>query len=226
MKKVIVNNRSEQWCNTSSSMKKLHQDLIFEGSEKYNFPLVDRCTLVPEDLNLISFHDPKTKKGENQGYIHFFIDDYYFESIWSKTHKLIEYASRQQGILSPTFSVYDSQPMAMNIWNTYRNRWITKLLQVKGFNVIPVVTWCSTSLDFSFEGLPTESTLAVSTVGCRKLTNRTIFKEGFYKMLEVLKPTHLVIYGDVEVIDFDSLPIPITRVESDWKKKRRSLTNK
>ena len=55
------------------------------------------------------------------------------------------------------------------IWNTYRSRLIGQLMQKAGIIVIPTVSWADeTTFDFCFDGLPQESTLAISTIGVRR----------------------------------------------------------
>lgn len=55
--------------------------------------------------------------------LHFFIDDYRFEHLWSTPRK---YASRLEGKLTctPDFSLFTDYPDPVLRWQVYRSRWL------------------------------------------------------------------------------------------------------
>ncbi|KRM19175.1 hypothetical protein FC40_GL000468 [Ligilactobacillus hayakitensis DSM 18933 = JCM 14209] len=89
-------------------------------------------------------------------------------------------------------------PKSMMIWNTYRSRLIGQLMQKAGIIVIPTVSWADEkTFDFCFDGLPQESTLAISTIGVRrKQSDYELWQSGVDEMIERCKPRRLMIYGD------------------------------
>ncbi len=71
------------------------------------------------------------------------------------------------GIITTDYSMLPEMLPGQNIWNCTRNRVIPYYLQKKGFNVIPVASWCSEEdFDLCFDGLPEKSSIAISTNGC------------------------------------------------------------
>ena len=69
--------------------------------------------------------------------------------------------------------------------------------------VIPTVSWSNkASYDFCFDGIPTKSTVAVSTIGVKK-SNEPIklWQEGMGAMIDKLEPKRILGYGGC--IDYD-----------------------
>ena len=93
-------------------------------------------------------------------------------------------------------------PHCIQATSTYMNRAIGYYEQCRGISVIPNVRWGdSTTYDFCFLGIPKQSVVAISAHGAiaRDKSNqnllRRIFKDGLRKMLEVLEPTDVLVYG-------------------------------
>lgn len=58
-------------------------------------------------------------------------------------------------ILTLDFSLYGDMPKSMMVWNTYRSRLISQLMQKAGIIVIPTVSWADEkTFDFCFDRLP------------------------------------------------------------------------
>ena len=69
------------------------------------------------------------------GAVHFFLFDAIFESVWTCPTKSGRYLQRFTTVLSPDFSLSAEMPLALQIYNVYRNRWCAADWQAKG------VTW-------------------------------------------------------------------------------------
>ena len=60
--------------------------------------------------------------------------------------------------------MYLEMPYALQIYNTFRNRWCGAYLSDKGIKVIPTVSWSDEkSIEFCFKGIEKGSIVAVST---------------------------------------------------------------
>jgi hypothetical protein len=185
-----------------------------ELSTKYNVPVLRATHSVP--VRLIPFNNALSLKTDIDGYVHFFIDDYQFDRVWRNPERYLALLSRYKGIVAPDFSLFIDMPIAMQIWNVYRNRVIAAYYAQSGIDVIPSAGWSDErSYSFCFEGLPKYSTIAISTNGCLSSKQSIYyFTEGFNKMLEVLKPTTILSYGrsvkqvydtcKTRIIQFDS----------------------
>jgi hypothetical protein len=99
--------------------------------------------------------------------------------------------------LTPDFSLYYNAPRIIQIWNTYRTRWVGCWWAANDITVIPTVSWgTQASYDFCFLGLPERSVLAVSTVGTQNDASlKQPFLAGFREMVQRLQPTRVMTYG-------------------------------
>ncbi len=159
---------------------------------------------MPGDFNLIAYDEWRCFSPDKRAalaqrvVVHFFTDDYRFESVWNNPERTWGALSGVAAILTPDFSLYRDHPYAIQLWNTYRNRWLGAFWQDKRANVIPTVGWSDqASHSFSFAGLPSGSTLAISLVGCsRDPESLRLFNLGCEEMLRVAKPSVVLLYGD------------------------------
>ena len=175
---------------------------ISNDTEKTNdfwqMPIIKNDFIIPSKL--IGFNYAKTSKDKKAG-IHFFIDDYQFERIWSYPEKYTEILKEYECILTPDFSLYLSMPMPMKIWNVYRSRQIGAFYQSKGLKVIPTVSWAEPeTYSFCFEGIEKGGIVAISTLGIKNNKNAlSIYKDGTREMIERLEPEKIIVYGgDIE----------------------------
>lgn len=185
-------------------------------NNKWEFPTIKRCQMIPDWL--IAYRRQPNAPG--QGATHFFLDDFRFEAVWNNPEESLKHI-KTQVVLSPDFSLYHDWPLALQIWNTYRNRECGAYWQEKGLRVIPTVSWAGPdSYDFCFTGIEPGGVVAVTTLGIQKnLAHRFGFHEGFVKMLELLKPQHILCYGELpkEI----KTNIKITTYPTFWNKKGR-----
>lgn len=148
-----------------------------------------------ESTPLKSFNYAKGLKDSGVG-IHFFLHDYQFERVWNRPEQYVELLKKFQFVLSPDFSPYNDMPRALQVYNVYRNRWCGRYWQENGIKVIPTVTWSSDdTLDFCLCGVPKHSTIAVSTMGEGRWAKFSSLKRNWNKMLEVLEPKQILLYG-------------------------------
>lgn len=176
---------------------------------KYEMPPIEPCDYVPTDL--LAFNYAKSTDDYTKT-IHFFIDDYQFERIWSKPEKYLDLLSNFEAVLTPDFSLYMDMPMPLQLFNEYRRRMLGYYWQQNGLKVIPTISWSnSASYDFCFDGLPLEATLVTSSVGVKNSNEAlTIWHDGMKEAIKRLKPKRILLYGgnpdfnfgDIEVIEY------------------------
>ena len=216
----------DKWKKPGGSLNKLNQFCIFESDLPHGIPMLDVYSgEIPGELS--SWHSTAVKrsfKSVENSFVHFFIDDYYFESVWASPKRLMTVSRSVRGIIGTTYSVYEAQPKAMNVWNVYRNRWVCKYLESQGVQVIPAVVWADESTwDYCFEGIPCQSVVAVSTVGTLRKNNRRLFCAGFEEMIRLLNPKTLLVYGEYKPLVFDEYVDSVVYYQSDWAKKRERM---
>jgi len=174
---------------------------IFPSSNKWGIPdLLYSFLEIPSSVKLSPFH-LKTKGAAE--ICHFFLDDYRFERVWSRPSVYINMLKQYYAVLTPDFSLYTDYPSTLNLYNTYRSRWLGRYWQEQGIRVIPTVGWAGTdSYEYCFSGVQKGSAIAISPPDLRK------FKDGFYSGLQeairVIEPKAILSYGifDVSKINF------------------------
>lgn len=170
------------------------------ATNKYQLPTLEPCDFIPDKL--IGFNEAKTAQDFNVG-VHFFIDDYQFSRIWRNPKRYLDILAKFDCIFTPDFSLYMDMPLAMKIWNAYRSRLIGQMAQDHGIQVIPTLVWAGDdTLDFVFDGLPKNSTVAVSTVGVMRDEEAIkIWRKGMDEAIKQLRPKTVLLYGSQ--IDYD-----------------------
>ena len=139
---------------------------VFDGVGEYGIPQI-RPTLYKGGCEWISFNYAKScEKREGKG-VHFFVDDYQFNRLWTDIDRYIPMLSQFRYVMSPDFSTYTDFPKAIQIYNHYRKHWVGAYLQEAGIQVIPTISWSTPdSFEWCFDGEPGGATVAVSSVGC------------------------------------------------------------
>jgi len=164
-------------------------------SIKYEFPIIQKTGYKP--TTAIPFNIARRSKKLDQ-WLHFYIYDYLFECVWKNPEKYLPLLKKFQGVITPDFSLYRNLPLAMQIWNTYRNRALGYWLQNNGIKTVINVRWSDErSYDFAFEGLEKGGTYAVgSTGGIQKKLSRYHFTKGLERMVEILEPATIINYSN------------------------------
>lgn len=198
---------------------KLHEAAAGKTTGYYQMPVLDPCHYIPDDL--IGFNYVLTAK-DTKAAVHFYLDDYQFSRrIWDNTEFWIEKLRPFPAVLTPDFSLYMDMPMAVKVWNTYRNRMIGQILQREGMYVIPTVSWAEPeTYDFCFDGLPEGSVVSVSTIGAKEdKESFKIWRGGMDEMMRRLQPSTVLVYGGEVEYDYGSAK-PVyykNQVTERWK---------
>lgn len=172
---------------------------IFDGVGKYGIPPIRGIYDIGDNIEFIGWNYARGEKHPEGKAVHFFVDDYQFNSLWTNPDRYINHLQRFRYVLSPDFSPYCDFPKAVQVFNHYRKHWIGAYLQENGINIIPTVTWSyPPSYDFCFDGEPENSVVAISSVGCMKSRGlKDMFMQGYNEMVERLHPSIIIFYGIV-----------------------------
>ena len=176
----------------------------FKGEGKWNMPIIPKTDpgLTPfDDQRLIGFDKIKTGKDEHyERIVHFFLYDYKFKDIWKNPDKYIDVLKKYKAVLSPDYSMYIEMNPVMQLYNTFRNRWVGAYLADKGIKVIPTVSWeLENTFDFCFNGIEKGSTVAVSTYMVSEHRShkdqKDFFLKGYNEMLKRIEPELIICYN-------------------------------
>lgn len=130
------------------------------------------------------------------GMLHFFLDDYRFEAVWSRPQQTLSGIRRWGTVVTPDFSLYRDDPLAVQLWNTYRNRWLGAYWQRAGIHVVPTISWSTEpSYAFCFAGVPQGSTVAIGAPQRGDALTRQWYQRGFQAMVAALAPACILCYG-------------------------------
>lgn len=180
------------------------QKYNFEHTGGFDFPIVQAKEYDAEHLKAIKWipfnYALSSKKKDRAGKgIHFFIHDYQFIRIWNTPDRYIDLLKDFEYVLTPDFSTYTDMPKALQIYNIYRKQWLGAYWQMHGINVIPTVSWSTAdNHEWIFGGIPKNSVLAISSLGCMKeKRSRELFFEGWRRAYQMLEPSLVLCYGKI-----------------------------
>lgn len=139
---------------------------------------------------VLSFKGDKSKTG-----VHFFTDDYQFERCYTYPKKWADELKQFGAVVTPDFSMYTDFALPIQKYNKYRNHWLGALWQHLDMTVYPTALWSDEkSFNWCFDGMPVNSVVAVSNVGCSKLYQKE-FRKGYDQMMRKLKPKKILLFG-------------------------------
>lgn len=191
----------------------------FNGVGKFDIPEIPKSNFSDdtlENLLLIGFDKINTDQSNYERMVHFFLYDYKFENIWKKPDEYVEKLKKYKAVLSSDFSMYIEMNKALQLYNTFRNRWCGAYLASKDIKVIPTVNWGDeNTFEFCFDGIPKGSIVAVSTYMVREHNNyadqKDFFMKGYEEMLRRIEPSKIICYsepfpemqGDIIYVDYE-----------------------
>ena len=186
-------------------------DAELVGSHK--LPQLAPQTLIPHDV--VSFNERNAVKDPSEHWLDFFIDDDQFERCWTEFERgmvgdsnternswrsldrYIPQLMRFEGVIGTDYSMFPEMLPDQRNWNCARNRVFAYRMQRHGIPCIPVASWCcEEDWDWCFDGLPEESSIAVSTNGCcRNAGTRRMFRRGIDELIRRKRPYAVIVCG-------------------------------
>lgn len=156
----------------------------YSSDNEFGFPLLLSNSEQVECETFLDFNTALSCPFRNCG-LHFFIDDFKFERIWTYPERYIDFLKSFECVIMPDFSLYYNSPIAVNIYNKYRNHWLYCFYQMHGVNIIPLFRLGSIDFfEWSSLGFPLDrSVYAISDIGCNKSFE---LKEDFKKSFSLL----------------------------------------
>jgi len=173
------------------------EKVIFPGVGPYCIP-----QLKPEEYKPVEFigfnYASQCRDYEGRG-VHFFLDDYQFERIWTKFERNINMLCKFDAVLTPDWSMFVDWPTIVQIWNHYRKHYVGAYLQMLGQTVYPSICWSDKkSFEWCFDGEPVGGCVAVSSVGTQmRKEEKQFFLYGYDAMLERLQPETILFNGNI-----------------------------
>lgn len=213
-----------QYSNISTAKDIMKESLIYgcELDGLYGFPILECNASFPVDT--VDFRKSLKLNDVKKLNINFFQNDYDFNCVWNNPDKYMKHFRCFQSICGFDFSISVTSPLALQIYNKYRNHVLTWYFWNNGVKVIPKVDLLLGCSDWIYDGLPRNSMLCCSTNG--RAYNREA-KESFIKcfaeMESILCPHTMIIVGTK--IDF-SHKCDIIWLDTNIQKISKTLTKK
>lgn len=168
----------------------------FEVEGKWGFPIIRKQDIDLENIELIACSDA-SKQDINNLYkgVHFFVDDYRFETTYSHPERALERFGKYKFLLTPDFSLYAEMNQWRQIESVGKARWVGAYWQKEGKLVIPTVSWGMTrSYEYCFDGIEKHCVVAVGMIGCKR--NKSAFLRGYYQMMNKIEPEAILCLGE------------------------------
>jgi hypothetical protein len=188
--------------------------LNFETDNKYDIPKLreDRCLKnVPNNItidiaskkgatgNLVLFSRRNYYKGDKpQALLCFYEWDEKFDVFWRDTKRIAEEILKDNwfGVITPNWSLYRSDPIAFQIFNTFRSRYVGRYLQELDIKVIPDVNFSDErSYEFCLMGIPKNlDYISIQGQTLKTDIDYHYFQKGVEFILENLTPKNVLVY--------------------------------
>lgn len=137
---------------------------------KYEIPKIPK-TFIHPGKDTVDFAESFSRKIKNHREldVNFYVDDVQFQRLWNQPDKYMEHLKCFHAVIMPDFSISvgkNGMPLAMCLWNKYRNHALSHYMilndipVIPNVNILPEYCW-----DWCFDGLPEGSTVACCTNG-------------------------------------------------------------
>ena len=168
----------------------------FDSQNKFSFPDIPAYT-SKIDVDSIRWLDYESARKRSSSGLHFYCDDYRYNGIWQDPVKYVDFISRFENIIQFDFSLYYDYPVALQIFNKYRNHWLSafysSLLDIQFIPNISVST--SDCWEWSFDGFPSNSVVAFSDIGAiRDNSSRNITYQAYEETIRRLSPLQVIYF--------------------------------
>lgn len=175
----------------------LNQNIAeFISDNPIGFPPVPRYTGQVGKVEWINFDAAVTAKNSTSKGLHFFDSDYKLNRLWEYPQRYISVLRRFKYVVQPDFSLYYDFPVALQIYNKFRNHWLSAYFAVNGIQIIPNIS-LSTPNNFAWSimGYPENSVVAFSDIGCsRDKEDKAVLMESYKEMTDKLHPSQVLYF--------------------------------
>ena len=167
----------------------------FESRGVWGFSLIKKQEIDLNTVELIACSDTSRHDTQNLNKgVHFFTDDYRFESLYMHPERTLDKYSKYRFLLTPDYSLYSEMELWKQIDSIGKARWVGAYWQSKDLLVVPTISWAQpSSYKFCFDVIEHNSVVAVGMIGCKG--SRIAFMKGYNAMLEAIDPSAIICFG-------------------------------
>lgn len=164
---------------------------------RWGIPIVKKQPIDLSTISLIPYSDTRSNdsKLHKKCGVHFFVDDYRFESVYRNPEKSLRKLSQYAFLLTPDYSTYADMNPWRQLESIAHSRWCGAFWQRERLTVIPTISWSTpSSYAFCFDGVEKHSIVAVGMVNCKR--NKIGFLRGYNAMVERIEPEAIICFGE------------------------------
>ncbi len=181
----------------------LRSDMLLELPHEIQLWAGDdlRHNIVPDIVKLYNISTSCQTLDFTSAIMAFYAEDSRFESVWAAPDKWATKIinSGLLGCVTPNFSLWPQQAVAVHIWQVYRSRWIGRYFQEAGISIIPDVNWApGTDYAVSFAGIPVNApciSIQVQTFSSKSDEDRHNVSSGIVAAVKMLNPQAILFYA-------------------------------
>lgn len=195
---------------------------IFDGVGEYDIPEL-KPTHFDGNCEFISFNCAANTKDREKKGVHFFIDDYQFNRLWTNIDRYVDMLSQFKYVMTPDFShTQTSRKLSrytiitanIGLGRICKKQECRLFLQYHGVRRI--------LLNGALKVRQSDGTVAVSSVGCmNSKAKKELFLAGYEEMVKRLQPKSIIFYGTVP----DECKGNIVRIKAFQNKFKEALCN-
>lgn len=174
-------------------------DMIFPSDNILEIPSL-RLDVQPRSIERpwICFGEQRrTFNMGNNGTLHFYTDDYRFNSVYDHPEKILQHFPNS--IVEPNFSLFADTPIAFGMQAVYKKRAIGRMMQEKGIGVFVDLNVNSKFYKLNLIGVPAGYQY-FCTRGYEDRPHYLEYEYNIAKMIAGDKPVFFVVYGGGEKI--------------------------
>ena len=167
----------------------------------WQLPVIPPCHILPKGV--VAYDQIKVSTPRDL-FVVFHCWDDRIENTWIDSESAIKKLSRFNGVFMPDFSMLTDMDFPLCVYNLWRCRVLARWFLENEIEVLPSAKWWNEkSLEHCFDGLPKHSLISVSNVATvRSRECDRLFRIGYERMLQVLDPAGVILYGSIPRIPY------------------------
>lgn len=169
------------------------QNLTFTSD--YQHPKIDAVTGMLK-YDIVAYHRCSSLATKDVC-PHFFTKDRNFIYALRHPKRMLAFLLNYPCTIGPDLSVWPTMVRSTKERNIFLNKMFTAWWQYNGIIAYPNIVWSERMpYELCFDGFPVGSIVAVNSTGIgRDYHAQKVWINGYYAMLDALKPTHIIRYG-------------------------------
>lgn len=172
-------------------------DLVFPSGNYLDVPDLDpSLQAVGLDAPFVQWGSLGSRKRAMRGTWGFYVDDYRFSAVWGHPETVTNTGCC--GVVEPNYSVFDSTPVSVAVWATYRKRWLARYWQSAGIRVWVDLNVSEAHSELNLLGVP-QGWRAFATRGYADRLD-DLEREAMLAKRKAGREPMLVVYGGGEAV--------------------------